>query len=187
MTNKADFIRKGEAMCATPYEYKECGLEGIFLHNGYHAMEHDGEHFVSVFETEKLHRKIGEYIVATRKELAPDEIRFLRKTMDLTQSELGRWIGQSSQQVARWEKGQSEIPGPADRLMRAIFLLRTMAPDEREEFLQLLRDIEDMDELTPRRVELYLKGGQWQDRPEFYEALRVVEDEEEPELCLQMM
>jgi DNA-binding transcriptional regulator YiaG len=187
MTNKADFIRRGEAKCAVPYEYKECGLEGIFLHNGYDAIEHDGERFVSVFETEKLHRKIGEYLVATRKELAPDEIRFLRRTMDLTQSELGRWIGQSSQQVARWEKGQSEIPGPADRLMRAIFLLRTMAPDEREEFLQLLRDIEDMDELTPRRVELYLKGGQWQDRPEFFEGLRVVEEEEEPELFPQAM
>lgn len=129
-------------------------------------MDHDGERYTSVFETEALHKKIGEYIVAHRKELAPEEIRFLRKTMDLTQSELGRWIGQSSQQVARWEKGQSEVPGPADRLLRAIFLLRTMAPEEREEFLELLKSLEDMDDLTPRRVELYLNGDRWQDKKE---------------------
>lgn len=166
MTCNANFIRKGEAASAVPYEYRECGLEGIFLHNGYDVLEHDGERHVSVSETERLHRRIGEYLVAHRKELAPEEVRFLRKTMDLTQSELGRWIGQSSQQVARWEKGQSEIPGPADRMIRAIFLLRTTSPTERDEFLALLRSIEDMDDLTPRRVELYLNGGQWQDRKE---------------------
>jgi DNA-binding transcriptional regulator YiaG len=165
MTYQADFVRRDEAVCAVPYEYKECGLEGIFLHNGYEIIEHDGELYASVAETEALHRRIGEYLVATRKELAPEEIRFLRKTMDLTQSELGRWIGQSSQAVARWEKGQTDIPGPADRLLRAIFMLKTMSPDEREEFLDLLRSIEDMDDLTPRRIELYLNGKEWADHP----------------------
>ena len=161
-----NFIRTGEDICAVPYEYKECGLAGIFLHNGYDITEHDGERYVSVVDTEGLHRRIGEYLVANRKELAPDEIRFLRKTMDITQSDLGRWIGQSSQQVARWEKGQSDVPGPADRLLRAIFLLRKLGPDEREPFLELLQSIEDMDDLTPRRVKLYLNGGQWEDKRE---------------------
>ncbi|MGN6621977.1 MAG: helix-turn-helix domain-containing protein [Sphingomonas sp.] len=166
MTYNANFVREGQAIAAAPYEYKECGLEGIFLHNGYDIMKHDGELYASVEDTEGLHRKIGEFIVATRKELAPKEIRFLRNTMELTQSELGRWIGQSSQQVARWEKGQSDVPGPADRLIRAIFMLKTMDPEEREDFLELLRNIEDMDDLTPRRLELYLNGHQWQDHRE---------------------
>jgi DNA-binding transcriptional regulator YiaG len=166
MKHQACFARNGQKICAVPYEYKECGLDGIFLHNGYDIMEHGGELYASVEDTEGLHRKIGEYIVANTKELSPKEIRFLRNTMELTQSELGRWIGQSSQQVARWEKGQSDIPGPADRLIRAIFLLRTMTPEEREDFLELLRSIEDMDDLTPRRLELYLNGKEWQDKKE---------------------
>lgn len=159
-------VRKGEPLCAAPYEYTESGLKGVFLFNGYDKISLDGENFVSVYETEALHQKIGQYLVANRKELAPEEIRFLRKTMDLTQSELGRWIGQSSQQVARWEKGQSEVPGPADRLLRAIFLLKTMDPEERAGFLELLKSLEDMDELTPRRLELYLKGDRWVDKKE---------------------
>lgn len=164
MTYNANFIRKDEAPCAIPYEYKECGLEGIFLCNGYDVIEHSGEHYVSVVDTEGLNRRIGEYLVANRKELAPNEIRFLRKTMDLTQSELGRWMGKDSQTVARWEKGQTPIPGVADRLLRAIFQLQTMSPDERESFMELLRNIEDMDDLTPRRIELYLRDGRWEDK-----------------------
>lgn len=165
MKTEADhFIRKDVPRCAEPYEYKECGLQGIFLHNGFEVIEREGEQFVSVFDTDGLHHAIGMHIVQHRKELAPEEVRFLRKTMDLTQSELGRWMGQSSQQIARWEKGQSDVPGPADRLLRAIFLLQTMGPDERENFLNVLKDIEDMDDLTPRRIQLYLNGDEWGDR-----------------------
>lgn len=158
------FIRGGGEPCAEPYEYTECGLQGIFLHNGFDVIERDGEKYVSVFDTDGLNHAVGVHIVRNRKELAPDEIRFLRKTMDLTQSELGRWMGQSSQQIARWEKGQSEIPGPADRLLRAIFMLLTMGPDERENFLNVLKEIDDMDDLTPRRIQLYLNGNAWGDR-----------------------
>jgi transcriptional regulator with XRE-family HTH domain len=63
----------------------------------------------------------------------------------LTQAELGRLMGQSSQQVARWEKGQSEIPGPADRLLRAIYLLNIMSEQERDEFMSLLEELDAMD------------------------------------------
>ncbi|ANY18795.1 hypothetical protein A6F68_00260 [Tsuneonella dongtanensis] len=164
MNCNVNLMREGEAVAAEPYEYKECGLEGIFLHNGYDIIEHEGERFVSVVDTESLHRSIGEFLVVQKKELAPNEVRFLRKTMDLTQSELGRWMGKDSQTVARWEKGQTDIPTVADRLLRAIFLLRTMAPEERENFLDILKDIEDMDDLTPRRVEMYLnRDGNWHD------------------------
>lgn len=164
MNNCAEhFMRKGEAPRPIPYEYKECGLQGIFLHNGFEIIERDGEQYVSVDNTEGLNRSIGEYLIEHKKELSPEEIRFLRKTMDLTQSELGRWMGKDSQTIARWEKGQTDIPSVADRLLRAIYQLQTMAPEERENFMDLLRSIDDMDDLTPRRIELYLNDGRWQD------------------------
>jgi transcriptional regulator with XRE-family HTH domain len=42
--------------------------------------------------------------------------------MNLTQAELARFIGLSSQQVARWEKAKSSITGPADYLLRKLYL-----------------------------------------------------------------
>lgn len=163
MNYNANFIATGESVCAAPYEYKECGLKGIYLINGYDVIEHEGEKYVAVADTEGLNRRIGEFLVARRKELSADEVRFLRKTMDLTQSELGRWMGKDSQTVARWEKGQTAIPAIADRLLRAIFQLKTMAPEERGDFLDLLRNIDDMDDITPCDIEIYLNDdGRWQ-------------------------
>jgi DNA-binding transcriptional regulator YiaG len=149
-------------MRAIPYEYRECGLTGIYLHSGYDAVEHEGEKYVSVIDTLGLHRCIGEHIVYTRKELLPEEIRFLRKTMDLTQSELGQWMGQSSQQVARWEKGQSAIPGPADRLLRAIFLCEIRKTSEVWSFMDFLQSIEELDDSPPRELVFCFDGSNWQ-------------------------
>ena len=42
--------------------------------------------------------------------------------MDLSQSDLGKLMGLSSQQVARWEKGESDISGSADALLRALYI-----------------------------------------------------------------
>lgn len=42
--------------------------------------------------------------------------------MNLTQSDLGKFVGMSSQPVARWEKGESDITRAADLLVRAIYI-----------------------------------------------------------------
>lgn len=162
MNTARHFIRHGEAMRAVPYEYRECGLAGIYLHSGYETIEHDGERHVSVIDTLGLHRCIGKHIVHSRKELLPEENKFLRKILDLTQSELGQRMGQSSQQVARWEKGHSTMPGPADRLLRAIFLSETREIGERWSFMDFLRSIEDLDDSPPREMLFCFDGNTWQ-------------------------
>jgi transcriptional regulator with XRE-family HTH domain len=42
--------------------------------------------------------------------------------MDLTQAELGAKLRVSDQTVARWEKGETPIPGRADGMLRIPFL-----------------------------------------------------------------
>jgi DNA-binding transcriptional regulator YiaG len=137
-------------------------LAGIYLHNGYEAVEHDGEKYVSIKDTLGLNRCIGEHIVYTRKELTAEEIKFLRKTMDMTQSELGQWMGYSSQQVARWEKAQAAIPDPAGRLFRALFLDKMRRPDECWSFMELLTSIEEIDDTPPRELSFCFDGDSWQ-------------------------
>ena len=58
-------------------------------------------------------------------------IRFLRNMMDLTQEELARKLGVDVQTTARYEKGQTAISGPADRLLRHIFVLSTLPQSRR--------------------------------------------------------
>jgi putative transcriptional regulator len=105
-----------------PLRYPECGLEDVYLVSGYEIVKTPHGDGLAIKNLDKLHKAIGCYLAKRKKALSGNELRFLRKQMDLTQSELGILTGLSSQQVARWEKGESDISGPADVLIRALFI-----------------------------------------------------------------
>src|SRR5271155_1684552 len=94
--NRENFFRPSEEV-REPYHYRACGLENIFLLNGYDFDQHDGERHVFVREVEGLHQAIGRHLVCGRKALTGQEIRFLRKTIDLTQEELAEKLGNNAQ------------------------------------------------------------------------------------------
>ena len=149
-----------------PFHYRRCGLDNIYLLNGYEEELEDGESYVSVLDVDGLHQAIGLHLVMYRKSLAPKEIRFLRRTLNLTQAEMGRMIGQSDQQIARWEKGENHINGPADRLLRLVFiytLLReTDRPDVPASFLEKLAELDTFPE---GKVEFCRDpDGDWKER-----------------------
>src|SRR5207237_209315 len=72
-----------------------------------------------------------------------------RVTMDKTQAELARMIGVDPQTTARWEKGKSEMPGPADRVLRILFLVSVVSPERLQEFVAELEQTEKLGELAP--------------------------------------
>jgi DNA-binding transcriptional regulator YiaG len=157
---KTHFRLVGEAVNAEPYPYKGSGLEGIYLLNGYEKERHDDELHVLIRDVEGLHRAIGKHLVLHRKGLAPKEIRFLRNTMDLTQEELAARLGNSTQSVARWEKGECEIPGPEEKLLRAIFLASLVPEDQLRALRDLLNhkleELDRVDQLCPPKAEFEL-------------------------------
>ena len=123
---------------AEPYRYRQCGLDGIFLLNGYEWHEHDGARHVSITDIDGLHTAIGRHLVLHRQALAPQEIKFLRKTLGLSQAELAEDLGKTSQSVARWEKGVNDIPTSAEKLLRAIYFARTATSDADLQQLRLM-------------------------------------------------
>lgn len=146
------FYRCGEQLNDSAYRYEVSGLEGIYLLNGYTVEHKSGEEFVSVADVDGLHKQIGLHLVMNRKVLTPKEIRFVRKTMDMTQAELGKWLGANSQTVARWEKGMTEMPGASDRLLRVFFVAMQLTDDEtklREFLLSKLIQLDCKDEVKP--------------------------------------
>ncbi len=155
------FFLRGEQVKAEPYHYRANGLEGIYLLNGYSVEEHDGEAHVSITDIDGLHKAIGRHIVVHRKALSPREVRFLRNAMNMTQAELADLLGNTSQSVARWEKGECEMPGASEKLLRAIFLISVMTKEEFEGFREFLTsrlsELDQIDELTaaPAQFELF--------------------------------
>lgn len=161
---RAKFFRPGKNPACEPYAYKACGLDGIYLLNGYEVEEHDGVKHIFVEHEEELHREIARHVICTRKSLSGKEIRFLRNTLDLTQKQLALKLGNNSQSVARWEKGEIEIPADAEKLLR-IFVFATIAtPEERdalrELIVQRLAELDDMDEREPQSA-AFERGNHW--------------------------
>jgi chromosomal replication initiator protein len=135
---------KGEQLDHEPLHYTACGLNEVYLLNGFMTEIVDGEEHVSIEDLDGLWKSIGLHLVTARKSLAPNEIRFLRHHMGLTQAELATKLRVSDQTVARWEKGQTD-PGPADIAVRIQFLASRIAQPEGEQFL--LKIVNILDEL----------------------------------------
>lgn len=133
--SKQHFYRRGAAPCEAPIRYRAAGVDGIYLCNGFEREEVEGEWYTRIEDIEGLHVAIASHLVAHKKELAPKELRFIRLTMDKTQSEIARMMGVDSQTVARWEKGESRIPGPADRMLRIKFLASVISAEEFQEYV----------------------------------------------------
>lgn len=139
--------RQGEQV-REPLHYPECGLDDVYLLNGYEITETAYGDGLSVTDVDGLRSAIAHSLATRKKILAGREVRFLRKEMDLTQSELGRLVGLDAQSVARWEKEQvCAKKRPAELLLRVLYLAKT------DHNLNVERLLQELDELDARQSE----------------------------------
>ena len=102
------------------YRYEQCGLDYVYLANGFRlAQTADGSDVVVIDDVEGLHRAIREFVVDLARPLNPREFRFLRKEIDVSQRQLAMMAGVEEQTVSMWERGNSPIQRSAEMLLRA--------------------------------------------------------------------
>lgn len=105
------------------YHYTQCGLDNVYLMNGFKLHQTKYGEGLSIENVEGLHRLIGGWLVDLPKPLNGAELRFLRIEMDLSQKHLAAILGAKEQTLRLWEKQRKKpVPGPADRLLRALYL-----------------------------------------------------------------
>ncbi len=129
-----------------PYHYKGCGLDNVYLVSGYDKEHTPHGSGVRIRNLEKLHDAIGSYLISEKKVLSGKELRFLRNQMNLTQSELARFLGCNAQQVARYEKDLNDVPGPADRLIRLLYKDHVATNGKRFAIKRILDRLDKLDE-----------------------------------------
>jgi DNA-binding transcriptional regulator YiaG len=165
MSTATKFLIRQKEICGEPYHYTLCGLDDIFLLNGFKIHETPHGRGVAIENADELHKAIGEHLVKNRKALSPKDMRFLRKNMRFTQVELGRCLGVTSQTIARYEKGTTEITGPADRLMRFVYAWHLMDDQEREEVFRelskLASEADEFDETQDEPVYFRANAEHW--------------------------
>jgi len=143
------------------HKYRECGLETVYLANGY--AEARGESGVSVDDVEGLHRAIADELVFRKVEdLTGREFRFVREFLELSQRKVGDIAGVQAQTVALWEKrGDANVPRSADRWLRAIYRERVNQNAELVAAAQRLRELAN--ETRPHAINVRLDEarGTW--------------------------
>ena len=102
------------------YHYTECGLNNIWLVNGFKVHKTPYGKGVAIEDADGLHRVIALRLVNHKPRLSGGEFRFLRKELDLSQAALARVLGNDEQSVARWEKG-GRAPKMGERFLRALY------------------------------------------------------------------
>jgi DNA-binding transcriptional regulator YiaG len=103
------------------YHYTMCGLDYVYLLDGYTIQDTDYGSGVSIKHADELDGIIAFYVITSPARLRGQEVRFLRSLIDFSQSDLANHLGVKRITVARWEsEPNASIPGPADRATRIL-------------------------------------------------------------------
>ncbi len=145
------------------YQYTECGLGNVYLKNGYRIDQTEWGEAVVIDHVEDLHCAIGRDIVNSPDGLTGPELRFLRVELNMSQKSLGALAGyKDGQMVAKWEKGEREMPRAVDVVVRALYVEKVIKQSSSNisALLDKLSD-HDQEQFHQRRVEFSEQDGVW--------------------------
>ncbi|SMF96992.1 DNA-binding transcriptional regulator YiaG, contains XRE-type HTH domain [Methylomagnum ishizawai] len=125
-----------------PYHYRECGLDNIWLMNGYEIHETAYGKGVSFDRAEELDAAIAKALTEKPAPLTGKEFRFLRIMLDMSQKTVGELMGKEAQTVALWEKAEALKPD-VDFLFRHIY--RQIAINNSDSYRELVERLNHMD------------------------------------------
>ena len=133
---------RGEQMMTDSYHYRECGLDNVWLLNGYEIHDTPYGRTVSFQNPDELDAMIAKALTVKSSRLTGKELRFLRLMLGMTQKALGEMLGKQDQSVARWEKG-GELNDAEDFLVRHIY--RQTAINKSDTYTGLVQFLNDRD------------------------------------------
>lgn len=139
MTEKIEKTEKGEL-----FHYTQCGLDNIYLQNGYTMRETSYGDGFSIADIDELHDAIAEHIVFSEHAIRGQEFRFLRSWLQLSQELAGNLVGGKRRDtIAKWEqKRETAIDGGSDRILRVIVASKLNGCETIAEILDLCSKID---------------------------------------------
>lgn len=142
---------------------KYCHLAGddFYLENGYTSSVVCGEEVYSYAFEEKLELAIAKHLALLPKPLNGAQLRFLRRSLGISQDVLAKHIERDAQTVARLEKSKDAIPRTVELTIRLLFLSH-FSPNTS---LTTLSGIIGRDAKVPNaRFVFSLSDGEWSGR-----------------------
>jgi DNA-binding transcriptional regulator YiaG len=127
------------------YHYTSCGLDYVYLCNGYTLRETRHGKGVAIHEAAALHEAIARVVITRPGRLRGQEVRFLRSLLKLSQEGLARVLRTRRVSVARWEcRPNHSIPGAADAALRLFYALKADRHGLAEQICDILAELDDL-------------------------------------------
>ena len=139
------------------YHYTSCGLQDVWLVNGYELEKNAYGEFISIKDLDGLHEAIAASLCDKTSPLTGLELRFLRKELDMSQKQLGELFAKDRQSIANWEK-KEEVPGLCDKLIRHIY---QESLDPTAVYADLVRRLNELDRIEHDGLKFETTSGAW--------------------------
>lgn len=144
------------------HHYTACGLDNVWLKNGFIIKDTPYGKAVAVVAVERLHELLAKKLTIKPGRLTGKELRFLRVQMGLSQSGLASMQGVSEQAVSLWER-HGKVPKAHDSLTRLFYL----AHAESDTLLkQAIDQVKTVERLVHQRIVASASGTKWSSKVE---------------------
>ena len=145
------------------YHYTECGLDNIYLVNGFKITKTADGTGIFISNIEGLHKVICMILISKKDPLKGKEIKFIRTMLDLSQTRLAHLLGCRYQQILLWEKNKNKISTPSDRLLRITLYTFLDNNHDNGKVFKKINEIADSNAAdTNRKIKLKEDKDQWE-------------------------
>lgn len=101
------------------YHYTECGLDNVWLENGYVTKMTAYGKATSVDDAIGLHKVLAMELTQKKGRVTGKELRFMRTVLSMSQEGLSKCVGATEQSVSLWER-TGKVPQYADSILRLL-------------------------------------------------------------------
>jgi len=141
------------------YHYVQCGLDNVWLINGFEIIETEYGQSVRIDRADELDITIAAHLTEKPAPLTGPEFRFLRQQLDMSQKRIGELMGKEAQTVAIWEKGGA-LNKDVDFLIRHIY--RQVVLNERRTYIEMVDRLNHLDRVeNAERLEFKEMSDGW--------------------------
>lgn len=123
------------------YHYTTCGLDNVWLQNGYTVKQTAYGQAVAVVDADALHAMLAIRITEKPGRLSGKEFRFLRTMMCLSQLSLAAMVGVTEQALSLWER-TGKVPKSGDALVRMLILEKLKGDGKMSEVINRVNTVE---------------------------------------------
>lgn len=136
------------------YHYVQCGLDNVWLTNGFRVEDTPYGPVVTIDNAENLDQTIAKYLTEKPDPLTGQELRFLRLMLDFSQKRLGELLGKEAQTVALWEKSD-RINEDVDFCVRHIYVQTVI--NARHSYVEMVDELKAQDRRERAEQVLFLE------------------------------